>query len=215
MTTNGLVQCATNACNITIPARKPPPAGKTPVHWGNSEISAAQVRYVRYRNTWFRARRLSEAVPGNTEITAAAETVYRSTSRDLKQLIRTAKPKCWEDLIKTVEMDSWDKPFKFVTGKLRGFSVMGSLEPGKIESITRALFPSNSRSRANPLSPLPGVDGDGTMDMPKFSAAEVADAVSRYRSRDRVPGPDGITNHIWGIVHDTRLRWSSPPSTRT
>lgn len=39
--------------------------------------------------------------------------------------------------------------------------------------------------------------------MPEFSGAEVADAVSRYRSRDRAPGPDGITSHIWGVVHDT------------
>lgn len=88
--------------------------------------------------------------------------------------------------------------------ELKGLSVMGSLEPGKIESIARALFPGSSGSRAVPPSPFPGIGSDGATNVLEFSAVEVADAVSRYKSRDRAPSPDGITSLIWGVVHDTR-----------
>lgn len=36
-------------CNIVIPVQKPPLTEKTPVHWWNNEVAAAQASYVRHK----------------------------------------------------------------------------------------------------------------------------------------------------------------------
>jgi len=40
--------------------------------------------------------------------------------------------------------------------------------------------------------------------VPEFSHTVVEVVVRRLRSRNRVPGPDGITSQVWGVVHNVR-----------
>ncbi|KAL4082299.1 hypothetical protein QTP88_030085 [Uroleucon formosanum] len=57
---------------------------------------------------------------------------------------------------------------------------------------------------------LPPRDGDGepadlagarSEDVTEFSVEEVSAAVSRFGSRCRAPGPDGIPSRVWSVVH--------------
>lgn len=148
-------------------------------------------------------RRRSDVVPENLVAATDTETIYRSARRNLKHLICAAKSKPWVDLVRTVETDPWGKPHKIVMGKLRGSSVTGSLEPRKIVDIAHALFPDSSMALTIPPSPVSGDSGTGLAVVPEFSSAEMADAVNRFKSRDRAPDLDGITSRIWTIVYDT------------
>ncbi|KAL4141335.1 hypothetical protein QTP88_003990 [Uroleucon formosanum] len=70
------------------------------------------------------------------------------------------------------------------------------MEPQTIRDIAAVLFPQG--------------DGDGepadlagarSEDVTEFSVEEVSAAVSRFGSRCRAPGPDGIPSRVWSVVH--------------
>lgn len=74
---------------------------KQPVWW-NDEIATARIECFRMRRKWARARKLN-----NSEaIIIAVENDYRMVQRTFKHLIRTAKAKCYRNLIWITESDA-------------------------------------------------------------------------------------------------------------
>lgn len=189
-----LVESVTAACDMGLPPRSTHPGGRTPVYWWNGRIAAARTDCVRKRRLWTRSRgRCSDGGAA-----AEAEAEYREARKVLKHLIREAKAKCWDELVKCVDDDPWGKPYKVVLKKLRGPPATATMEPRTIRNIAAVLFPEG--------------DGDGVptnlverpVVVPEFTLAEVNAAVGRFRSRGKAPGPDGIPSRVWGVVHAAR-----------
>lgn len=90
-------------------------------------------------------------------------------------------------------MDTLGKPYKLVKRKLRGPPVTASMEYTALLTVIDALFPAHQLRADGLLVPTdPAVP---------FTAAEVDTAVARAGSRNKAPGPDGITSKILSAVH--------------
>jgi hypothetical protein len=81
-----------------------------------------------------------------TGIDAAYE-AYRAAQHLMRQAIRKAKAKSWEELLNSLDADSWGHPYKLVLGKLRSEapSVAGSLAPNLLSEVVNTLFPVRGR----------------------------------------------------------------------
>lgn len=82
---------------------------------------------------------------------------WKELRRTLATAIKSAKEKCWSDLIAKVDSDPWGKPYKVVMRKLRRSRPIPGIElPGRLETIVNGLFPTAPRrGTVNPTPPPP------------------------------------------------------------
>jgi hypothetical protein len=61
----------------------------------------------------------------------------------MQQVIRMAKAKSWEELLASLDMDPWRRPYKLVLDKLRTAvpPVASSLAPDLLSEVVGTLFP--------------------------------------------------------------------------
>ncbi|RLU22141.1 hypothetical protein DMN91_006521, partial [Ooceraea biroi] len=160
-------------------------------YWWNEEISDARRRCIAARRRWTRRR---HRAPDADRI--ALEAAYRSAKRDLRALIRAAKAKSWEELVKSVDDDPWGLPYKLVLEKLRRISpaLIETLQEGPLEVLLHSLFPDGETH--NPVELWE--DWDGLQPDEAVSSLEVYEAIqSGRKSGCPSPGPDGITIVMW------------------
>lgn len=195
-----LARLVTHACNIALPQRSICPRGRPPVYWWNSEIAAARSECVLRRRRMTRER--GRARGGNDDTVDQATEEYRLARKSLKSCIRDSKARCWKELIQTVDSDPWGKPYRVVLRKIRGPPATATMEPQMIREIATALFPGGDPNEVGELEEDSAEDEAGEL-LP-FTQGEVDAAVSRFRSRNKAPGPDGIPSRVWGAVHAAR-----------
>jgi len=88
-----------------------------------------------------------------------------------------------------VENDPWGKLYKVVLEKLHGPSATTAMELRVVRDIASALF----------LYCPPKITldfGQWPVDVPEYSHTEVKVTVRRLRSRNRAPGPNGISSRV-------------------
>lgn len=195
------------ACDFALPKRTTYKHGKPPVHWWNSEIHALRQECVRTKRgktrmetriNRLRQRAIREGEEFDSVRAEAARietgTAYREAKRQLRNAIRRSKKACWMELLGAVDRDPFGKPYKLVMRKLRGPPVTASMETQDLISIIDGLFPTHQSAAPVRGSPLE-VEAD------LFTAEEVNAAVEKFKSRNKAPGPDGVTTKILGAVH--------------
>ena len=195
---DAVVRHATSACDFSLRRRVPNASRRPPVYWWNGEIAAARAECVRSRRAMTRCR-----ARGDTDATTAVEGNLRTARAVLKRLIRAAKGKCWDEMIQSVDVDPWGKPYKLVMKKLRGPSATSRMEPQLLREVVTSLFPDRPQRPVGEDGQA-GDDGGGLPAGREFSKAEVDAAVERFRRRNRAPGPDGIPSRVWGVIHAAR-----------
>ncbi|KAL4142128.1 hypothetical protein QTP88_004645 [Uroleucon formosanum] len=124
---------------------------------------------------------------------AATNSAYREAKKQLKIAILRSKRTCWKELISSVAADPFGKPYKLVMRKLRGPPPTASMEYATLQSVVDSLFPEHRARTDGPPVPADSV-------VP-FTASEVDAAVERAGSRNKAPGPDGLTGKILRAVH--------------
>jgi len=119
---------------------------KRGVYWWNEEVANARRRCVAVRCLLTRRRRRG----GNYD---DLETLYRKARREFCRHIKKAKPKVWSELIQTLDVDPWGRPYKLVMGRLRrsGPTLLELLEPVVAERLFLQSFPLRR-------SPRPGLN---------------------------------------------------------
>jgi len=193
----------TAACDFAFPARRAPNQRKPPVHWWNADIEAlradctrAKRRMTRMTARVSRLRRCQthefdeERADAELALTNGA---YREAKRQLKIAILRSKKTCWKELISSVDADPFGKPYKLVMRKLRGPPPTASMEHATLQSVVDTLFPKHQARMDGPLIPAEPI-------VP-FTASEVDSAVERAGSKNKAPGPDGLTGKILRAVH--------------
>ncbi|KAE9528675.1 hypothetical protein AGLY_012250 [Aphis glycines] len=120
------------------------------VPWWNEQIRSLRKECLRTRRIFQRQRLRLGA-----DRSQAHEEIWKANRKQLALAIKDAKEKCWSDLIATVDNDPWGKPYKIVTKRLRRQRPIPGIQlPGRVDSITDALFPTvpcPSRSVAIPV----------------------------------------------------------------
>lgn len=193
------------ACDFALPRRRAPRAGKPPVHWWNAEIAFLHSECVRIKRCKVRmASRIARLRRRNLvdfdNHRADAElnrtkNDFRESKRLLKAAIFRSKKTCWRELIAIVDQDPFGKPYKLVVRKLRGPSAAASMEFHTILTVVNTLFPRHQLRPVVQQTPTP------THQFQPFTLTEVNMAVKRSSTRNKAPGPDGISGRIVEALH--------------
>ncbi|CAI6360923.1 unnamed protein product [Macrosiphum euphorbiae] len=193
----------TAACDLAFSARRTPNHRKPPVHWWNADIEALRADCTRAKRRMtrmtarvsrLRRRQANEFDEERAEAELALTNgAYREAKRQLKIAILRSKKTCWKELISSVDTDPFGKPYKLVMRKLRGPPPTASMEYATLQSVVDTLFPKHQARTDGPLVPADPVV--------LFTAWEVDLAVERAGSKNKAPGPDGLTGKILRAVH--------------
>lgn len=193
----------TAACDFAFPARRAPNPRKPPAHWWNADIEALRADCTRTKRRMTRmvsrvSRLRRRQTHGFDEERADAELAltngaYREAKRQLKIAILRSKRTCWKELISSVDADPFGKPYKLVMRQLRGPPPTASMEYATLQSVVENLFPKHQARTDGPLVPADPI-------VP-FTASEVDSAVERAGSKNKAPGPDGLTGKILRAMH--------------
>lgn len=139
----------TDACDTSMPRVKP--NRRKAAYWWLSEIADLRRNTVRTRRLYTRARRRGD----QTEVEERYQE-YREARKSLRNAVRDAMSKAWEELLLTLDEDPWGRPYKIVLDKLRPWPPpkTESMDPQLLETVVSTLFPSDEGSEPY-LSPLP------------------------------------------------------------
>jgi len=110
---NWLNSAITDACEAAMPRVKP--HHKNSMYWWNDDIAQARRNCNKERRKWQKGKRKKRSI----EEIIILEDRYRETKKDLTLMIKKAKTKAWEDLIKDLNQDPWGLPYRLVLNKLR------------------------------------------------------------------------------------------------
>jgi hypothetical protein len=67
---------------------------------------------------------------------------YRETRRPLQRAIKDAKKLAWDELLATLDSDSWGRPYRLVLNKVRPWALPATenMDPQFLEEVVGALF---------------------------------------------------------------------------
>ncbi|XP_033362390.1 uncharacterized protein LOC117240471 [Bombus vosnesenskii] len=153
-------------------------------YWWTPEIAEMRENCVRARRRFLRARR--RRLTRDEEQISSCYEEYREARRTLQREIKTAKARCWTELIEEVESDPWGRPYKVVTKKLRPSAppLTSNMDPALLDNVIGTLFPLEDTDTSQPAPSSPSVDDDDDDD-------EEAATTRRQRRR---PQQDGAKN---------------------
>ncbi|XP_046619808.1 uncharacterized protein LOC124304981 [Neodiprion virginianus] len=203
MTANGLArwigQAMIEACNAAAPRSRPPPHRKS-VHWWTDEV--AELRRACIRTMRRMTRRDHTLWAGSLW-----EAEYKEAKRKLREGIKAAKARAWQDLISAVETDPWGLPYRMVFNRLRGSSpgLTETLDPAITEGLLSSLFPHRaSRGEDQREEEAEARGEEGWRDEWAVSPEEVRTALKKGGGgqKNTAPGLDGVKGKIWAIVPD-------------
>lgn len=107
-----LTETITEACDLTM-TRVWRVSRSRSVYWWSEKIAALRRDCIRHRRAFFR-RRPHDA----TEVGRLKERL-RNARRTLRNAIRTAKARAWQELVKSIDRDLWGRPYLIVMDRLR------------------------------------------------------------------------------------------------
>nr|XP_033188909.1 uncharacterized protein LOC117156205 [Bombus vancouverensis nearcticus] len=209
----------TAACDASMPRSVPGGGRDQGTYWWTPEIAEMRENCVRARRRFLRARR--RRLTRDEEEIARFYEEYREARRTLQREIKTAKSRCWTELIEEVESDPWGRPYKVVTKKLRPSAppLTSDMDPTLLDNVIGTLFPPEDRDASRPAPSSPSADDDdeeaatttatGWSEELRVSDEELFEAARRTASRDVAPGPDGIPGRAWAesiVTMAPRLR---------
>ncbi|XP_020295613.1 uncharacterized protein LOC109860741 [Pseudomyrmex gracilis] len=103
-------------CDAAMPRSRGPPNQRS-VYWWTDKIANLRIECVRPRNRYTRARRRKT---GDVAARAAeAYAGYPAACKALRTSVAKAKAKAWDELLETIDADSWERPYKLVMGKIQ------------------------------------------------------------------------------------------------
>ncbi|CAG4963930.1 unnamed protein product [Colias eurytheme] len=176
-----------------------PPHNK--VYWWSPELAqlraacvTARRRYTKYRQ---RRRRADYSIVEESE----RYTVYQDAKKVLRESIATAKERAWAELLETLSLDPWGRPYRLVMNKLRPWAppLTARLEPALLRKVVSSLFPGrNATEHSDRCSDQGDLACAGPI--PDVSLTELDMAVQRLKRKCTAPGPDGVHGRVWSLA---------------
>lgn len=184
----------TGACDAAMPRAKRVPRRST--YWWNEEIAELRRTTIKWGRKVRRKR-------GSAEVQAATMEAYREARRELRNGIRTAKAKAWDELLLTLQEDPWGKPYRIVLNRLRPWAppTTEQLEPTFLHKVVRTLFPTGRDRFGIPPPDWGDEDSPDWNEDLAVSEEEMSYALKRsFGGRNTAPGPDGIVKKVLALV---------------
>ncbi|CAG4978795.1 unnamed protein product [Colias eurytheme] len=182
--------------------RRPLPQNKA--YWWSREHERLRSACVTARRRFTKYRRRRRRADYSTAEETERYTIYQNAKKALRDAIAVAKERAWMELLDTLNLDPWGRPYRLVMNKLRPWAppLTATLEPALLQKVVTTLFPGQS-SRVTDLSGRVGNDQeDRTCDetIPDVSSAELNAAVDRLKRKTTAPGPDGVHGRVWSLA---------------
>ncbi|XP_058127472.1 uncharacterized protein LOC131285781 [Anopheles ziemanni] len=127
-----LVDVLSDACDATMPRRRPPSSKRRPKYWWNQVIKELRTACTTARRKQLRAR--SEVRREELKL------VYQAARSALKREIKASKRRCFLDLCREAERNVWGNAYRIVMDKLKGQHPPESC-PIRLRAIIEELFP--------------------------------------------------------------------------
>jgi len=177
-------------CDESMPRTSSRPRRAT--YWWTDEIAEL-------RHSSVRARRILSRFPrnGNQEEREEALATYRAARCALSLAIRKSRASCWDEMLASLNTDSWGRPYKIVLKKHRTWAppATESLDPHILREVVDTLFP--CEVEGSTIEWGPNLDGPHEItEELEVSGGEIIRAVRRIGAK-KAPGSDGIPGKIW------------------
>ena len=176
-------------CSAAMPRARH--SGRNATYWWSPELENKRWDCVLAR------RKLQHRKRKKTRSNEETEQLRRQYRIALQQAIREAKTKAWDELIKTINCNSWRRPYRLVLGKLRPSPSprTESMEPELLERILNTLFPRDSGQ-----APA-AVHDPAESDHPApITSAELIVAAKRMAAKNTAPDPDGVPGKAMSLA---------------
>ncbi|KAF6210112.1 hypothetical protein GE061_015868 [Apolygus lucorum] len=183
VTVNKTMKILTKACNASMP-KKVLQTGRPPVYWWNENIARLRRICNQLRRRAQRTRR--------QENWSTIHTEFAEARKKLRHEINKSKADCWQKIIDEINVDTWGRGYKIVTGKLQAQNRSSLMDEEVMESIVNGLFPTH---------PPRDIDYRSVRrtDTPLFTVDELKKAIGALKNK-KAPGPDGIPSEVLKIA---------------
>ena len=177
-------------CDTAMPRSRP--HNRRAVYWWIQEIQSARAACTKARRQFQRAhgRKSRDATHEDQLYRRYREAIFK-----LRQLILDAKSRAWDELVGTLNQDTWERPYRLVLGKLRtkASPVTETLNPVTLERTVDALFPA---CEDEPPAVTPILND---LSFPAITEEELNRALSGMLKKNTAPGPDGIPSRALAL----------------
>lgn len=177
---------------------------KSSVYWWYDEIANLRSDANTRRRAWIRSR-----AKGNNREIANYRREYVIARKLLRNTIRKAKNNCWKELLRDIDTDPWDKPYRIVMNKLkpRGVNPLHLLNQRDVDLIVRGLFP--DEDRGNVVNIYDDIIIDDNIDIEPITDEEISEFIAKMCTRKTAPGPNGLSDVILLEIYAGASDWIS------
>ncbi|CAG4971188.1 unnamed protein product [Colias eurytheme] len=121
-----------------------PPHNK--VYWWSPELAQLRSACVTARRRYTKHRRKRRQADYSIVEESERYAIYQESKKTLREAIATAKEKAWAELLDTLNLDPWGRPYRLVMNKLRPWAppITATLEPALLKKVVSTLFPSRN-----------------------------------------------------------------------
>lgn len=192
-------EAVSNACDFSMPRAKS--TRKNGVYWWSIEIADLRKASLSARRRWQKTK----ANPRRSlEDILECEESYRLSKKNLRDAIKKAKAKAWEDLIASIDRDPWGLPYKIVLQKLRRSNpcITEMMEPDTLNTTIERLFPTDPLWNHDTTIYN---DNDEWKEEYEVSSDELCSALRRSAGATKAPGRDGIKAYFLKQMPETFL----------
>ncbi|CAG4927182.1 unnamed protein product [Colias eurytheme] len=175
------------------------------VYWWSMEHARLRSACVTARRRYTKYRRRRRRVDYSTAEEAERYSNYQNAKKALRDAIAVAKERAWAELLDTLNLDPWGRPYRLVMNKLRPWAppLTATLEPSLLQRVVTTLFPGCSLNATDLASRVGSIEQEElTCDEPfsDVSLAELKAAVDRLKRKTTTPGPDGVHGKVLSLA---------------
>ncbi|CAG4935877.1 unnamed protein product [Colias eurytheme] len=173
------------------------------VYWWSMDLARLRSTCVTARRQYTKYRRRRRCADYSTVEEAERYAAYQNAKKSLRESIAVAKERAWAELLDTLNLDPWGRPYRLVMNKLRPWAppITAKLEPALLKKVITTLFP--GRNTIEPADRVRCTNQEERISdeiIPDVSSAELKAAVDRLQRKTTAPGPDGVHGRVWSLA---------------
>lgn len=188
-----LVSIITDACDAAMRRRSGREKRSRCTYWWSEEIRALRETALATRRKLIRFRTRHRGMRNQ-----GLEREWNTDRKRVKEAICAEKKRAWQEMVDSIKVDPWGKPYKLVRDRLiREPPPLENMTIEEADEMVEHLFPRDEEGFA-PVDWAEKVDNGAWEEAYEVNVLEVRWAVKRAsRGGGKAPGPDGITSPIW------------------
>ncbi|KAJ8939104.1 hypothetical protein NQ314_011235 [Rhamnusium bicolor] len=156
---------------------------RKPVYWWSEDIATLRKSSICKKRRWTRLKAIRNEDDAELEL---SRTEYRAARKELRTNIRSAKYRCWDNIVNAIDDDVWGDGHRIACKRTGVHPRLNLSTAHKLEAVDN-LFPRK-----------PVTEWERVVDVqppPPITTEEIAKAADRLKP-NKAPGPDGILPEV-------------------